>query len=345
MAFYELYKPFRNYIRQFDLVESLVDIWSYSLNVIDKKPLPNGYAVGLNSRLQKVNDFIFPWDLEILTREIILNARNGGNLNLKWWINMARAMNHIRRLEDAVSADVDGKSLDVIFELHRIAHRQFPWQVGGGMAPMMRAFKIFGESAVEEIVVREMGMTTQQFMLLGIAVSGSFLTKPMMSINQDYRTLGIPKDASAAFFRRFTRTIDEIRSETAETQRYDQDWLYTWNPLELTPLISFDTAFPERIICPLPRYMLRRASSGIYYDLVKSTNFDNPFGGSFQNYVGEVISKACLPPLFTAIPEAQYTVGKNKKHGVDWILSDNTGHLFIECKTIVIFYSKLNMLC
>jgi hypothetical protein len=49
--------------------------------------------------------------------------------------------------------------------------------------------------------------------------------------------------------------------------------------------------------------------------------------------VGEVINATCLPPRFTALAEQPYYVGAQKKHGVDWILSDSTGHLFIESKT------------
>jgi hypothetical protein len=41
----------------------------------------------------------------------------------------------------------------------------------------------------------------------------------------------------------------------------------------------------------------------------------------------------CPPPRFTAWAEEPYHVGRQKQHGVDWILSDNTGHLFFECKT------------
>jgi hypothetical protein len=59
------------------------------------------------------------------------------------------------------------------------------------MVPMMRAFKVFGEAAVDAIVVRELGMTVRQFLLLGAAVGGSFLKKWGMSTNLDYGGLGI----------------------------------------------------------------------------------------------------------------------------------------------------------
>jgi hypothetical protein len=154
-----------------------------------------------------------------------------------------------------------------------------------------------------------------------------------MSTNQDYAVLGISREVSKAFLGRITCTLKQLRAETAKRQSYDRDWLYAWNPLEATPLISFDLEFPERVLCPIPRFLFRRVSVGIFYDLVKSTGFDNPFGGSFQTYVGDVIKATCRPPRFLIRAEEPYYVGTNKMHGVDWMLSDNTGHLFIESKT------------
>ena len=196
----------------------------------------------------------------------------------------------------------------------------------------MRAFKIFGRGAVEAIVVRELGMTMRQVVLIGMAMTGHFQKSAGMS-NYDCSELGIPEDSSRAFFARLTSTMDVLRTSTAKQQSYGPDWLYAWNPLEATPLVSFDRDHPERVICPIPLYLLRRTSTGIFYDLVNTPNFDNAFGESFQVYVGEVIEFACKPHRFSILPEEPYYVGSNKFHGVDWVLSDETGHLFIEAKT------------
>jgi hypothetical protein len=69
----------------------------------------------------------------------------------------------------------------------------------------------------------------------------------------------------------------------------------------------------SRVVCPIPRYLVCRAPAGIFYDLVKSAGFDNPFGNSFQAYVGEVINVTCSPPRFTALAEQPYHVGTQKK--------------------------------
>jgi hypothetical protein len=88
-----------------------------------------------------------------------------------------------------------GDQRDVLLEMHRIAHRQFPWQTGVGVNPLMRAFRIFGRSAVEAIVIREFGLTMRQILLIGMAMIGHFQKSACMS-NYDCSELGVPQDSS-----------------------------------------------------------------------------------------------------------------------------------------------------
>jgi len=214
-----------------------------------------------------------------------------------------------------------------------MAHRQFPWQSGGGVAPMIRAFKVFGESAMDEILVGEIGMTMKQSILLGAAIHGHFMRDWWMSINQNYEVLGISQDASRAFFDRLTAPISELQEKTNKLQKYDSNWVYAWNPMEATPLVAFDPKFPDRVICPITRYLRRRTTLGVYYDIVNSNDFDNRYGRSFANYVGNLIAATCTSPQFKVICEKEYYKGNKRCDGADWILSDSTGHIFIEAKT------------
>ena len=84
MSFYEEYKPFRNYMRRFDLVSSLVDMWCYSRHIIGNEPLPAGYAVGMNPLTNgPLKKHLYPWDLDLLAREVVLNSGKGGGQSLK----------------------------------------------------------------------------------------------------------------------------------------------------------------------------------------------------------------------------------------------------------------------
>lgn len=160
----------------------------------------------------------------------------------------------------------------------------------------MRVLKIFGEETVGRIVERELGMSALQFLQLGMALTGNFHKKPFISTNQNYGpVLGVDKNVSDAFFRRITCGLDQLREQTFELQSYDRDWLYTWNPLEATLLIRFDPRHPDRTVCPIPRYCFRRASIGIFYDLVKASDFDNPYGNAFQAYMVKSCGRLAHP--------------------------------------------------
>lgn len=321
-------------MRRFDLTGALVDVWRYSLHVMEGQRLPPDYAMGRNPLTDpEVKNILFPWDLDTLARECVLHGGTVGDRTLRKWRDLAKAINHLRWLDGVAFTDGGGESPDALLEVHRIAHRQFPWQTRKGVNPMMRALKVFGESTVEKTVLQELGMTTRQFMQLGTALCGHFYKQWGMSTNQDYTVLGISRDVSSAFLDRISCPIDQLRKETARRQSYDRDWLYTWNPLEAWPLIRFDAAHPDRVLCPVPRHLSHRASLGVFYDLVRSAGFDNPYGNSFQAYVGEVVAKTCPPTRFILLSEEPYHVRGQKMHGADWVLSDNTGHLFIECKT------------
>lgn len=279
MAFFDDYKPFRNHLRRFPLLPSLVEVWRLSLYLLHDQPLPPDYPIGrLASAREPLKKSLHPWDLDILSRELVLNASVRGPRTLAKWDDFANTINFIRRLEDAAYSSNGGEPADIMLELHRIAHWQFPWQVNSGAAPLMRALKVFGAEDVDRIVVQKLGMTMQQAMSLGTAVSGGFLRTWSMSIDQDYNVLGISRQASDAFLHSITTTTDELRRKMASQQRYDQDWAYTQNPLEEKPLINFDKVHPNHVVCPIPHWLTRRVSGGIFYDLVKFAEFSNPFG-------------------------------------------------------------------
>jgi hypothetical protein len=334
MSLYHDYKPFRNFTRQFDLEASMLDVWHYALFLTDDKPLPPHYAASrAEHQFVSLKTLVHPWELEIIARELILNAGRSGDCSLAKWSDLRAAINHVRRLDEITFELSDDKMRDVLIELHRLAHRQFPWQIKPTVNTLVRAFRVYGSPQMDALVKRELGLTTYQFIRLGIAVAGGFRNRPYLSTTQDYSCLGIPLETSKAFLSRLSCDINSLRKETRAHQSYDRDWVYAWNPLEATPLISLDVSHPELLVCPLPALILKRVTSGLYFDIVKSAGFDNPFGDSFQTYIGDVLKVACHGPRFATRAEAPYYIGGNLHHGTDWIVSDVGGHVFIECKT------------
>ncbi|PKQ09188.1 MAG: hypothetical protein CVT73_03930 [Alphaproteobacteria bacterium HGW-Alphaproteobacteria-12] len=197
---------------------------------------------------------------------------------------------------------------------------------------MMRYTKIFGESGLEPLVASATGLGLRQFYLLGIASAGHFLSRSGMRVDSDYSFLGVNQNQSHSFFERLTLDVQQIRNRTKSEQKYNEDWVYAFNPLRAYPLVRFDPAHPERVLCPIPEFLMRRVSEGVFYDIAGSAGFANAFGVSFQKYVAEVARILCREPKFQITDEQEYKVGKYRKDGVDLVIEDESGVIFIECK-------------
>ena len=333
MSFYQDYKPFRNYMRRFQTLPALIALWSYARHVFDCESRPPGLPMGMPLSLVPLNTHVYPWELEILVRETLLHAEPAvGELDLRQWNTLAKALNHIRRLDDCLSARTGGPAL--LQELNRMAHRQFRWQERQDLAWIARIYKIYTTELIDRLVQGELGMSTRQVVLLGSHIAGNFIARHTLSTTLDYTSFGISREAAQELFARVTCDLSHLRAQLREQQSYDPAWLYTWNPLELRPLIKLGPGTPDQVICPIPKYALRRLTTGIFYDLIPSKGFDHLYGTAFQRYIGEVCSVSCPTPLFTLRAEQAYQVRKGERHdGIDWVLSDAGGHLLIECKT------------
>lgn len=335
--FYTLYRPVRNRARRYNLHQSLVALWAYSLHVIDGQALSWEMARGapLGTELKGV---LYPFQVPTLAREIILNGQldGSGDKDLSEWNGIADLANEIRRADDNMGRFGSGARTpqDLMWEFHRYSHHQFPLQHRTTLGTLVRAFKIFGQPDVDALIVLRTGMTMEQLLRLGFALQANFRQRHHMNALTDYTEFGIPPNISRRFFEEMASDMLTLRSRMAKHQSYDRAWLFTFNELAQTPLIRIDPAHPERLICPVPRLLFDRITNGVFFDIVKMPGFSNAFGPAFQAYVGEVLEKTCTAPGFVITEEKTYRPSKGKlKHGADWILSDGTGHAFIECKT------------
>jgi hypothetical protein len=130
MSVYDLYKPLRNLLRQYPLLESLSVVHAYAQYLQFSRPLPSNIAVDpiLYAR-HKPERQIYEWQLDLLAREIILNSPTRGTKTLRAWPQFAKAINAIKDLEEKVH--IAHRPLfqnNMLLEIFRVAHRQFPWQ-------------------------------------------------------------------------------------------------------------------------------------------------------------------------------------------------------------------------
>lgn len=328
---YDAYKPLRNYLRQCALETTLADVWQLSQHVTN--PAAMSAPVPAGKRPYSLEGQLFPWDLPAIAREVLLHAqRRGGTKRLNSLAAVQTVMNSLRNTSNEGSKLRLTEQNDVFNELLRISHHQFPWQQGNIYRSLTRHLKIFGAPGVVPMLEKHTGLTVREFFFLGFALGGHLLRRFDINSAQDYSEFGISEAKASAFFSRLSMSIENLKPLLA-AQPVDATWDYGWNPLEATPLVALDPEHPNRMYCPVPDLLLRRFSTGLYYDLVKVPGFGNAFGTAFEAYVGEVLTVAYQDGPATVLKEAPYLVGRDTHHGPDWIVCDASGNLAIECKT------------
>ena len=333
MDFYEQYKPFRNYIRNFEIVDSLNALKHILLFLQEDTPLPSYFCSWHRSNISLMKNHIHSWEIEILIREVILNGNTYGTKTLSVWNHFYKAIEMLQKIENlaATVGSINNKFDNL--ELDRIIHRQIIWQNDPEGLSITKASMVFGEKTLRKLIEEEYGLGIEKILLLMI-ISKSMISRNIYfdtSTNFDY--FSINQEQSCRIFEKIIISLKDLKENLRLTQQYNENWAYTWNPLISNPLIILDSQKRNHVICPIPMYLLRRSTSGIFYDLVNNERFTNSFGASFENFVGEIINTACDKERFSVTKIKPYTVNKSPRHGVDWILSDESANLFIETKT------------
>ncbi|KQX22143.1 hypothetical protein [Variovorax sp. Root434] len=322
------YKPLRNLLRQYNLQGSLEDLWFYFQMYEGAFPMA---WIWDGRRRVPIKERIFKWELAVLSRELVLHASPTGALRLSPIQGLIRLTNMLKSVDnnmakDNISPESAYNSLSATGQL------QFAWQRNREFNALMRYYKVFSAPAVEALLTRQTGVTTREWFLVGFAIAGHLRTHFGISNRQDYSPVGIELARSQTVFEKLSQPLVALQEEFNKAARYDDTWMYTWNPLAAKPLVSLNPKAPHHLHCPVPAFVLSRVSQGLYYEISAAEGFNNPFGASFQAYVGEVLAATFPSPRFDLLEEREYKVGRATKHGADWILTDDQANLFLECK-------------
>ncbi|KAF0137521.1 MAG: Uncharacterized protein FD152_404 [Xanthobacteraceae bacterium] len=333
-----LYRPFRRFASTLDVSRSLVGIWR-SACYLDARSLGrNGVFPFPEVRAQFPPDApfeaqIYPWDLEVLLREVLMHGAFWSSRSLADWQSFATAINHVRRIDnDMGPLQFDGDQSAVLKEIHRIAHRQFPWQ-SYRYGNVIRYWRLFSSSALSDGLRELTGLTTAQLVRLAIATFAHFSEQPLLTLRMDFSPIGIDSAAAAKFLRSLARPLEPLREATLAAQKYDFDWLYAFNPMIDTPFILLEGENGEFLQCPLPALALNRMSERLHLDLIKVEKHGEALGKAFETYVFDYATGVLARDRFTVSTEAPYRLGKQQKHGVDLIIEDTDATVFVECKT------------
>jgi len=331
---YPLYCPLRNFLRKQKLNESLLAIHSHIQFQQFHKPLPR-YITGEPFGYRTISQFsdllqfhLFPWELSLLCKEVLLNSeRYGPTHSLLEWRYLAGANNKLKELENEITKQYSTKE-NVLLELFRISHRQFRWQRLPTMDAPARYWKIFGEQNLHTIIEKNVGLTMEEIIKIGMSLLGFFQDKIALFYPPRIKLPGITQEKLDKLLDHFCIDYEELKKKLAAEQQFNEKFAYTYSSLVAYPLILKEWNGKDAILCPIPRYLFERITDGIYYEICGVSGFDQAFGDAFQEYIGDVLK--AVYKKGEIYPETQYG---NNKRTVDWIIKDDTAVLFIECKT------------
>jgi hypothetical protein len=337
---YDLYKGLRNQLRKLALPPSVFAIHSYVQYLQFREPFPAGVEVTPAFFHGPGGHAIHPWELDLLAKEVLLNAGARGSNDLLSWRGMSSAINVLRDLENEIHvlyrANYEGKALIAMF---RHIHRQVPWQRRPSGNRLVRYFKVFSKPALNQLLLDANGVDAQTLYRFGLAMTGIFMSRAMVTDPIQNELPGLTDDQFRNLLSRFTRDLPELKVAIEQQQSYDEDYVYTFNELKVTPIVRFFDGAQPLLAAPIPTHLFSRFTEGVYYVLVGVPGFSDAFGPAFQAYVGEVIVAARLGGRYELLEERQYVVNHNAKHTVDWVLRHDSAELFIECKASRVRYA------
>jgi hypothetical protein len=336
MDVFQEYKPIRNKIALLSIEEALSVIWAYCQHLqIDDFRFPKEIEVSDSYlQLDVRQKWISEWELELLAKEVILNGKAVASKGrtLRAWKTLSELINSLKDLENRIYGKF-GSPQDVLVELIRIAHRQFIWQANPpNSASIIRYFKIFNRPAIDQICQDRIGLNVWQTYMCGTACMGFFLDRPAIAIPFKSEIKALPVELFEKFFAFTSKPIAELKCQLRSEQQYNANFAYAYNSLRAFPLVKMSYQGSDALVCPLMTLLYWRFTGGLYYEFIGVPKFANEFGEGFQNYVGEVIERACPDPM-QRLGEREYAVGKAKKRSVDWIIADDHAALFLECKS------------
>lgn len=331
-----MYKPFRNKIRNLELEESLAAIWARSnYNQFDK-PLPNDIEIIptekiIQPRSDKKMYNGLDFELEFLLKEVLISS--GKVRRKEWSLKKAKYLKSILKelrnfnneLDKAYSGD------KILFAINRIVHNQFFWQEKINFYSLFRYYYIYNEANVKAIIEKELGLTPFEIFILGIELTFNFRDnlKLKLPFTFDPKSEEISEDSLNKFLDIFSTSFEKIKEETKKSFESSENIFYTFNPLRAKPIIKTSNT----LIAPIPSLIFWQITRGLYYYIVECEGFANAFGKSFELFIGILLERSISSKNLMFYPEHEYYVGKDRKDSVDWLLKDEKGLIFIECKT------------
>jgi hypothetical protein len=250
---------------------------------------------------------------------VIIHApeSNLSGKSLKNGSYFSQTINKVKSLEYGISGFYVAPN-NVLREMYRIAHRQFPWQSEHPSLRVLARYRaIYGHPRLADIASEVVGLTVDEIYTIGVALFGVYLECFSLPYPPAIELPGVSRRGLDAFLKHFSCNHQEMRKKLMAESVLNEQYSYTYHSLRAYPLLRMGHKDDETILCPLPTVLFWRMTDGVYYEIYDHKNFAVSYGNAFQTYVGSIIAKAQHDKRFTVYAEEEYTVGKNKKRTID----------------------------
>jgi hypothetical protein len=336
---YDAYKPLRNNLRNVDLINGLGAVRWYINYSQMKTPLPPPRDMEVEPLIYDKKGFtiFLPWQLAVLSRELIINSPlEGYSKDLRKKRDLASALNKVKAIDDYIGEHFVNQSNIMHVVSKVMAHQQFVWQENRpNHQTWNRYYYIYQHKDVRPIFEKYFGISVEVFYCFSMIAWHNYTQFLGLNYppNIQMEKIGATLDDYKLFIKNYALPLDELRTKlTDKAERHiDYDFFYYYDSLKKYPLILTKIDGQDTHICPIPTYLYWRTTDGVYYELLGQKGFDQALGEAFKTYIGEVINKQKYSrSLVTLDGDTFIAKGLPKP---DWIMIDTDTALFIECKS------------
>lgn len=236
---------------------------------------------------------------------------------------------------------------NIIDELHRIGHRQFPWQrtwVRSG--ELYKYLYIYCQGACADYFKEKYGLDIIDYVSAAFILFTQHMGRTWMPLLDTRETLPV----SLEVIHKTTQLLSSStwtahREAAALVSKFEAEAsapipvAYQPSYLRLKPIISFDRADTTLYTSPLPALILLRVTSGLFYDLASGKNpVIKDANTRFEEYSRKII-KAFIPE-FEPLPSENYGTKKVPFETPDILLTLNGKIVSVmECKATKLTYA------
>lgn len=291
------------------------------------------------------------WEIETLVNLLLTTPKN---LGFSWGPAMdTRQFETIRVLTNLLrSAENDETPLrindeNIFDELHRIGHRQFPWQrtwvTSGELYKYLYIYcqGVCADYFKEKYELDIIDYVSAAFILFSQHVGQTWMRvldtreKLPVSLEAIHKTTKLLSSSTWTAHREAAALVSKFEAEASAPIPI----AYQPSYLRLKPIISYDRADTTLYTSPLPELILLRVTAGLFYDLASGKNpVISDANARFEEYSRKII-KAFIPD-FEPLPPEKYGTKKLPFDTPDILLKlDGKIVSVIECKATKLTYA------